>query len=56
MSVIVLPMPGNEAMAQRIARAGDFELGQIGVWGGKGAKDRFVPLPDQARIASIMEV
>ena len=29
MSVIVLPMPGNEAMAQRIARAGDLELGQI---------------------------
>jgi phosphoribosylpyrophosphate synthetase len=29
MSVIVLPLPGNEAMAQSIARAGDFELGQI---------------------------
>lgn len=29
MSVIVLPLPGNEAMAQSIARAGDFELGEI---------------------------
>lgn len=29
MSVIVLPLPGNEAMAQRVAASGDFELGHI---------------------------
>ena len=29
MSVVVLPLPGNEAMAQSIAQSGDFELGQI---------------------------
>lgn len=29
MSVVVLPLPGNEAMAQNIARSGDFELGRI---------------------------
>ncbi len=29
MSVVVLPLPGNEAMAQNIALSGDFELGGI---------------------------
>lgn len=29
MSVIVLPMPGNEALAQSISRQGGFEIGQI---------------------------